>query len=425
MRIWLVKTGEIVPRPGMPAPRLFRTGQFAYWASVRAEIVWWTSAFDYQHQEFISAKDSEYKLNGNLKVKALRGCGYRKNISVKRLLDQNILAFKVLREMRASKERPDLVFCASPPIELAAAAVKYGKENNVPVVLDLRDMWPDIFVDLAPARLRGAARLFLSPLFVQASKVFKRADALVGITEEFLDWGLSKAGRGRAAWDAVFPFTYNTKALEEEQLAAAREYWDKAGIRADGSVFRVCYLGNLTMQSDVPAVLRASSILRNRGRRVQFVIAGDGSDLEKFRKISAGNPDVVFTGWQNAANIYELMRRSSAGINPLLERYDFLATINNKAVEYLSAGLPVISCPGKGALSRFLKANECGISFDSGDSGQLSAILENLMEHPDAIKKMSGNALRSFHENFHPEKVNQQIFNHLARIVSEYAARSK
>ena len=55
-----------------------------------------------------------------------------------------------------------------------------------------------------------------------------------------------------------------------------------------------------------------------------------------------------FPGWVDAAKIFVLMRRSAVGLDPLPDRYDFLATINNKAIEYMSAGLPVISSPDRG-----------------------------------------------------------------------------
>ena len=51
----------------------------------------------------------------------------------------------------------------------------------------------------------------------------------------------------------------------------------------------------------------------------------------------------------------------AGGIDPLPDRYDYLASINNKAVEYLSAGLPVVSSPRHGVLYELLEREECGL----------------------------------------------------------------
>lgn len=422
MNIWLVTIGEPVPLSETQSARLHRTGQFALWASSQASVIWWTSAFDHFKKKFVVDKDSDVRINANLQVRLFKGCGYSSNISIKRFADQNLLAKKILREMRASADKPDIIVCAVPPVELAAAAVKYGAENNVPVLLDLRDMWPDIFVDHAPALLRGIARLVLSPLFRQAETTFSGASALIGITEEFVDWGILKTGRGRTPWDASFSFAYNTIPPTESSIAQANDFWDKQGVKSGNGVFRICFFGTLGRQFDIPTAIKASNILREKGIRAQFVFCGDGDKINDFKRLAEGNPDVLFPGWVDAAAIYALMRRSSAGLAPLPDRYDYLATINNKSVEYLSAGLPIISCPAKGTLFKFLSENECGRSFEYGDAEGLADTVAHLIKAPEKIRQMSVNAAKAFEHNFTAENVNAKMMRHLQLVSKEFNA---
>ena len=51
-------------------------------------------------------------------------------------------------------EKPDIMVVSMPSVLLCNEAVKFAKENNIPVVVDLRDMWPDIFADRAPKMLK-------------------------------------------------------------------------------------------------------------------------------------------------------------------------------------------------------------------------------------------------------------------------------
>lgn len=422
MEIWLITIGEPVPLSGNQNARLIRTGQFAFWASSRAKITWWTSAFDHVNRKFVVEKDSDIRINANLQIRLFKGCGYNSNISLKRFIDQNLLAKKMLWNMREDAHKPDIIVCSVPPVELAAAAVKYGNENSIPVLLDLRDMWPDIFIDHAPASLRGVARLVLAPLFRQAKKAFLGASALIGITEEFVDWGVSKAGRARNSWDASFSFAYNTTPPAAPNAAQASAFWDKHGVRAGDGEFRICFIGTLNHQFDIPTVIKASGILRERGVKAQFVICGDGAKLADFKRLAEGNPDILFPGWVDAAAIYLLMRRSSIGLAPLPDRYDFLATINNKSVEYLSAGLPIISCPAKGTLFRFLAENKCGCSVKYGDATGLADIIADLVKAPAALSQMSANAAKAFENNFTAENVNSKMMRHLQLVTREFNA---
>jgi glycosyltransferase involved in cell wall biosynthesis len=399
--------------------RLHRTGQFALWVGEHATTSWWTSSFDHFRKKFLVAGDKVVRVGDNLVLRAFKGCGYHSNLSLARLKDQRLLAKKMYAAMKQEGSHPDIILCSLPPVEIASAAVKYGREVGIPVVLDLRDMWPDIFVDHAPSALRPAVRLILKPMFREAEKLFSRADALIGITDEFLGWGLGKAGRERSSWDTVIPFAYNSVPPAEGIVDAAASAWDKLGI-GEKHPFRVCFFGSLSRQFDIPTVIKASDILRARKIAVQFVICGDGDCLRKFRKIAEGNPDIVFPGWVDAAAIYTLMRRSSAGIAPLPDRYDYLSTINNKSVEYLSASLPIISCPSRGALARFLAERKCGVSFDYGRPELLAELIQGLTRSPGRLAQMSHNAKKAFEDNFVAEKVNAAMLAHLERIVAEY-----
>ena len=425
MKVWLITLGEPVPMGAEVTARLHRTGMAAsYLARQGHNVVWWSSAFDHFKKKFIVDNDTTVCIEKNLNVVLFKGCGYNNNISLRRFFDQNLIAKKLATALRTSIENPDIIICAVPPVELAAACVKYGAENNIPTLLDLRDMWPDIFIDHAPKGVRWAARLLLFPLFRQARKTFSGASAIIGITERFVDWGISKTGRVRTSWDASFPFAYNTVPPAEAALSLADEFWNKKGISVRDDVFRICFFGTLSRQFDIPTAIKASKMMREKGIKAQFVICGDGDKFMEFKRLSQGNPDMIFPGWVDAAAIYSLMRRSSIGFAPLPDRYDYLATINNKSVEYLSAGLPIISCPVEGTLFDFLEKNKCGLSFTYGNASELVNIIAGLMKNPIKLKQMSANALKAFEENFTAENVHHSLMRHLELVVKEFHSDS-
>jgi glycosyltransferase involved in cell wall biosynthesis len=118
------------------------------------------------------------------------------------------------------------------------------------------------------------------------------------------------------------------------------------------------------------------------------------------------------------------MQRSFIGLDPLPDRYDFLATINNKAIEYLSAGLPIISSPDKGVLFQLLEKNQCGISYPAGDSDSLAAHLLILYNNRGLLQTMSDKAVMIFREKFTAEHVNADMMRYLEEIISIYGKKS-
>jgi len=74
---------------------------------------------------------------------------YKKNVSIERIINHHILAYK-FSKLAELEVQPDVVLCSYPTIELSLVATKYGKRKNVPVIIDVRDLWPDNFLDMVP-----------------------------------------------------------------------------------------------------------------------------------------------------------------------------------------------------------------------------------------------------------------------------------
>jgi hypothetical protein len=88
---------------------------------------------------------------------------------------------------------------------MAEIASIYGNENNVPVITDVRDLWPDAFVNLVPAAARPIARLALTGMQRQARRALAKSDVIVGISDSYLQWALDTAQRKRRDTDVLLP----------------------------------------------------------------------------------------------------------------------------------------------------------------------------------------------------------------------------
>jgi glycosyltransferase involved in cell wall biosynthesis len=421
MTIWLAAIGEPVPLEAGGADRLHRMGYLARFLAGRGHhVVWWTSAFDHFRKRHIVPRDQTADLTPGLRIRMLRGCGYQRNLSVARLLDHAEVADKFSREAETAvdENRPQLVVAALPSIDLAAACSRFGRRHGIPVVLDMRDMWPDIFVDTAPAPARPLARALLQPLFRQARTACAQASAITGITDAFVDWGLARGCRRRTTFDRAFPLGYDAETPSAESIQNANERWDRMGVREDGW-FTVCYFGGLSRQLDLLHVIEAARLLRRRGARMRFVLCGEGERLEEYRRAAQGMDNVILPGWVGRVQIYALMRRSHAGLDPLPERYDFLATINNKAIEYMSASLPVISSPRRGVLYELLERHGCGLSYNAGDADGLASILNSLSRNPETAHSMREASGALFREQFVAGTVCASMESHFERIASQ------
>jgi len=367
-------------------------------------------------------QETDVEVEKGFFIRFLQGRGYQRNLSLARVLDHRQAARRFIK--RAESELPpDIIICSYPTIELAGAGVKLGRDRNAPVVIDIRDLWPDIFPYYFPVPLRPLLRIALEPMFIQSKRALRRASAIIGITDDFVEWGARRAGRPRRRLDRFFPFVYPRQELSHEEIKEAERYWDDLKVWNDKFVFTIIFIGTLGKSYDqegkMETIIRASCILGERGVDHQVVLAGEGECKEKYIKlVKEAGAKVSLPGWQGRTRLHVLMRRAHVGLDPLPNRFDFLGTINNKAVEYLSAGLPVVSSPRKGTLYRLLQRHKCGMSYDVGDAEGLANLLEGLAKDRERLREMSQNALRMYQEVFAYEKVTAEFEAYLKEAVN-------
>ena len=424
MHVALVTIGEPLPLGEGVADRRHRTGFFAeHLVRNGHQVTWWTSAFDHARKRMIRTVSATLQISDRLELELLRGCGYARNVSFARLRDQRLLARQFAVRMRA-KGAPDVIVCALPPVELCAAATAYGAEFGIPVVLDMRDMWPDIFVDVFPGWSRPVARRLLRPIFSQASRACRQATTITGITEPFVDWGVRRAGRARTSLDKSFPIGYSRQQPPAVRLEAADAFWTRLGIVDSPDRPIITFIGNMGRQCDLRHVIEAARKLHVMSHPARFVLCGNGERLDAYRAAAAGLPNVVLPGWIDEAQIHALLRRTYAALDPLPRRYDFLATINNKAIEYISAGVPIISCPSTGLLADTIARYDCGRSYAEHTAAAVIDAVTGAWANPEGWRRKSQNALRLFETQFAAEDVCDSFRGYIETLVTQHADKT-
>jgi glycosyltransferase involved in cell wall biosynthesis len=418
MNIWLVTIGETLPiEPGNA--RLLRAGLLAdLLADANHRVTWWTSNFNHWLKHHRFPGDHVVEVRPNYTMRLLHGCGYNRNVSLARLIDHWQMARKFRAQSRALAERPDVILCSFPPIELSAEAVRYGREFSVPVALDVRDLWPDIFINLVPAPARPLAKAALRPYFRMTRDALLNATAILAINEPFLQWGLDRAGRSATPLDRAFPMAYPSREPSAAEQRQAVEFWQARDVTENDGSFKVIFAGTLGRQFQFEPIIEVAKALT--GSNIRFVLCGTGDRFNYVQSLTRGLPNVLLPGWVGAAQIWTLMRMAHAGLAPYHDEESFTHSLPNKSLEYLSAGLPIVSSL-PGALARLLAERRCGLTYPNLDARSLRVMLETLHDQPDLRAEMARNAQATYNSGFRAEVVYARMITHLEQIAHSNA----
>jgi glycosyltransferase involved in cell wall biosynthesis len=249
------------------------------------------------------------------------------------------------------------------------------------------------------------------PYSMMASAAFRNATGIIAVTPQYLRWAIARVGGERKCRSIVIPFGYDARPPTSDQLTKSREMWCAHGL-SGAPAENVCFFGTFGRQFDIGTIVRAARIIHQCNRSVRFVICGRGDQEAALRKLAEGAENVIFPGWVCKSDIAVLMGMCFAGLAPYRNTAAMKGNIPNKIIEYLSAGLPVLSCL-KGEVSRLIETERIGIVYEDGNAASLANAVMELLDARRMRDEMASRAKSLFLREYDDAVVSKRFVNYI------------
>jgi hypothetical protein len=420
MKIWIVTIGEPIIN-NKDKLRLHRHGLLADYISKNSSynIVWWTSSFNHFTKTFEFSNSKSLFPRKNLEIKTLKGFGYKKNVSLSRIIDHKMVSMLFAKKIKKNKEKPDIIITSFPPLGLCKEAVNYGIRNNVPVIIDYRDLWPEAFQDLFPKKIKLLAKIIFYPLSFKTKKVLAKATGIIGITDKFLEIALNKINRNKNKFDSYFYHTYKKLTINQADQNECISFWKKMGIQGDSNYINVCFFGTLGHQFDLATVINGFKQVSNL--KIKLIICGSGHKKHQLIKLAEGQENIIFPGYMNANQIKVLLSQSHIGLCPYLPKKMFLNAIPGKVIEYMSEGLELLTTLNDGMVGEMVNKNNFGINYNAFDKDSFSSSLRQLYQKIKDRKNNKESIMHYYNVNYDQETVLKKYLHHIEKVIKDYA----
>ena len=408
MNIWIFQTGEPLhsdvgdPRPMRAinlSDKLIDAGH---------NVILWSSSFYHQEKKHRSKHYKVHKISDNLEIRLIPSCGYKNHIGVGRLVDHAQLAWNLQALLKREKETPDVAFIGYPPIEASAIMSRWLKNRGIPTMLDVKDLWPSIFVEVFPAVFKPFARILFHPYFYLAKRTMKEVDGISTMSDGFLSWCLSFADKPQSKNDRIVRLTALSSVASASELDSAKLWWKDLGVSSDSpSVF---FTGTFSTAFDFyPIYIAAKSI-----NSCQFILCGHGPCLDQVKELMQDLPNVIFPGWIDKFQIESLAKMSIATLAPYKNVKNFTLNIPNKIVDSLLLGLPILS-PLTGEVESLINSRKVGFTYNN--KSLLSSHIQSLIDNDKLQNLISINAKKLYKDEFEFNKVYDGLVEHLEGMV--------
>ena len=416
LTVWILQTGEPLHIDGDNARPMRAMNLSNALVQAGHRVVLWSAAFYHQEKRNRNIPSQVLKISDHIETRLIPSRGYRYHIGAGRLIDHAQLAINLKQMLRQSGSPPDVAFIGYPPIETAAVLSRWLVRRGVPLLLDVKDQWPSLFLDVIPTSLRPFGRVILWPYFHLARRAMRDATGLSAMANGFLDWSLRFAQRARTEMDGVFPLTSPLGQVSDLQMETARRWWDGQGIEDDGRT-RLCFVGSHSPAFDFKPVQEAARIAAKTVPTCEFVLCGDGRSSAELGRMMSGLSNVHFPGWIDRPKIEALAERCHAALAPYLNIENFVKSIPNKIIDALSLGLPILS-PLQGEVASLISENGVGLRYGTDTGKSLYDCLESLTKDVALKRSMSQKARNLYAERFSFEMVYGGLVRHIEKLAN-------
>ena len=411
MKIWLIQRSEITPID-KGNNRLLRTASIAEnIINAGHEVIFWTSDFNHFDHDYRFKKSKLVKYKQNYQIQFLKSIGYTKNFSIRRYIDDMYVA-NSFTKLAFKKDLPDIILVSMPSIEITSSVIEYARRNKVPVYVEIRDLWPDIFLDVTPLPFKPFV-FFLNFFFdYKLKKSLKNADGVIGITETYLNWALKKINRRKSQKDTVIQMGYKKNKSNDHLDAIQMKTIIKKFSFLSNFQLVTTVVGTLGKTNDLETILEAAKVLNIKNMSIVLVIAGKGESYCKLIKKYSYLENVYFVGWLNADEIKFLLSKSHLGYLPYINSKNYKFNIPNKPSEYLSEGLHLALSLKEGEMFNLIHKNKIGFSYRN-DSQILVNKLEEFYMNKSKFNEYKLKSLSVFNKYFDADKVYMKLTNFL------------
>lgn len=346
--------------------------------------------------EYTFVKSRDYKGNG-----------------LQRILNMVELPFQMWKTMKLflKKEKPDVIYTSSPDLFVAFFALVFGRKKKIPVVVEVRDLWPESIVEY-----NGMSRKnpIIQVLYQLEKWIYKKSDALI----------FTMAGGKEYISDKKWDRTVNLNKinnvnngvdLKEFQADIERYQIDDNDLE-DATKFKVVYVGSIRKANNVQNLVEVAKELKKRNEnQVSILIYGDGTDKQELEEICVREnlDNVAFKGKVEKKYIPYILSKSNLNILNYKQADTWkYGGSQNKQFEYLASGRPI--CANVKMGYSIINENNCGREENIDTIQRYTDIIleyKNMPEEEYAAQcKHAKDAVKDFDYNVLGRKIEKILY---------------
>ena len=384
MIVWLVNPFDAIPGEKWG----YKHGMFLANALVSRgfTVIYWTSSFSHALKAQRCSDWEDRVINPSLTVRIIPCRDYSSHVGLRRIL--SLFDFARGFFFRGwSSDRPHCLVVPSPNLFGDIVALWLARRHKASIVIDFRDLWPEIFVRALPSWAKRFSRQIFSPLYFMRTYVFRNASGLAAVCETYRQIAFRDSPELMKRPNELVYSTGVDLVSFRFQMAVSERDADLVA-KEQGSYWAI-YAGTIGDNYDINTLLQASVLLQASAPQLKIVVAGDGPLRSVVLDFISANKvtNLVYVGVLDMPTLCRYYAQSDIGLS--IYAPDSTVAIPAKAFDYFAAELPIVNSV-EGEFERFIRDNAIGFQYRSGCPKSLADSLAAAVSDPSRLLSMKG-----------------------------------
>ena len=379
MNIWIINPYGNLPNENWRPHRSYTASEA--FAAEGHSVTYWISNIDHRSKNYRTAGESN-NVDKVINVRIIDSTSYIAHISLKRIKFEVNFIKNFCRVAENELDKPDLIIIGEPSLFVSYHFVKFAKQFEIPFIIDMVDIWPELFRVALPNLLKPFDTILFYPLYKKRAWFIKKAAGILSVSKAYLELAkkLNKTGQYKIVYWGVDLKSFDNLIIND------------LGFEKEIDEFWVIYAGTLGDNYDTQGIIECAKLMENSSVNYKLFIAGDGN-LKQFVVDSIATNNLKkshYLGRVNPSDLVGFYKLCDVALSTYTK--DSTVSMPIKAFDYFAAGLPVLNSLGMD-LGHMIEKHKLGVNYKAGDHVELFRKLEYLVNNRDFLNEMKENCL--------------------------------
>ncbi|MEI6881428.1 MAG: glycosyltransferase [Bacteroidota bacterium] len=377
--IWVIDPYSEIPKTG------WRHGRYYLIAKALSEngyiVNLFISNFSHKEKKIEVVDYINISININFNIVVVPSLEYYNHVSYERIRYEKIFA-KNVNENKYNLPLPDVVILKEPAIFMFDQLKPLLKKSNAKVVVDIIDLWPELFELKLPKKLRWLGDIIFYPFYFKRNKIFKRASAITAVAPDYLELAIKSNNN---IPNKVIYWGCDIGGINSLLNSNSNSLFSELNLPEKNDKIWGIYAGTLGENYDLLSLLKASSVLNNDLPQLKILIAGAGPLEKTVIEFAEKNKNIFYLGNLPTDKLYKLFSFCDFGFSTYSEASTVSMPI--KCFDYLAAGLPLVNSLNRN-LGALIEEYKIGYQYEASNYNSLVATIKKLMDDKDNLNSM-------------------------------------